>query len=48
MALSAVSTLVLLPTLIAWAGPWLIPQAKRAAASPATSDSNVPLQEIPQ
>jgi len=32
MALSAVTTLVLLPALLAWAGPYLFPSARRAGA----------------
>jgi predicted RND superfamily exporter protein len=32
MALSGVTTLVLLPAILSWAGPWFFPAARRAGA----------------
>ncbi|HEX5787456.1 MAG TPA: MMPL family transporter, partial [Woeseiaceae bacterium] len=32
MALSGLTTLVLLPAILSWAGPWLFPAARRAGA----------------
>ncbi len=32
MALSAVSTLILLPALMSWAGPWLFPELHKEGA----------------
>jgi hypothetical protein len=32
MALSGVSTLILLPAVMSWAGPWLFPDERRVGA----------------
>jgi predicted RND superfamily exporter protein len=39
MALSGITTLVLLPAILSWAGPWLFPAARRAGAFTAQAAS---------